>query len=71
MSYRERLHLGTSDPCPLCDISTHTVHHIMEKFPSFDPLRHSHTQSLCTEDLWDHPGSSIAFLRSAGLLDQS
>ena len=55
MSYRKRLHHEKSDTCPLCNISTHTIHQIMEEGPSLGPLRHSYTQPFCTEDLWDRP----------------
>ena len=40
MTYRKRLHPETSDTCTLCNISTHTIHHIMKECPSLDPLRH-------------------------------
>ena len=43
----------------------------MEDCPSLDLLKRSHTQPLCTGDLWDRPGPSVAFLKSAGLLDQN
>ena len=36
MSYRKRLHPEISDTCPLCNISTHTIHHIIEECPSLD-----------------------------------
>ena len=68
MSYRKKLHPETSDTCPLCDISTHIIHHILEECLSLDPLRHSRTQPLSTED---RPGPTVALLRSAGLLDQN
>ena len=44
---------------------------MMEECPSLDPLRHSHTQPLCAEDLWDRPGPSLALIKSASLLDQN
>ena len=38
---------------------------------SYNLLKHPHTQPLCEEDFLDLTGPSIAFLMSAGLLDQS
>ena len=67
MPCRKRLHPETSNTCPLCDISTHTIRHIMEECPSLDPLRYSHTTTLYGRPL----GPSVALLRSGGLLDQN
>ena len=43
----------------------------MDECPSLDSLRHSHTPPICTDDLSDRPGLSVAFLKSAGVFDQS
>ena len=61
--------LQKEDTSPFFHIDTHTIHHIMKECPSLDPLRHSHTPLLCTDDLWDCPGPSNAIRRSAGLFD--
>ena len=70
--YRKRIHPEVTDTCPLCHIGAHTIHHIMEECLSLDSLRHSHTPPLyvATDDLWDCPAPSVAFLRSDGLFDQ-
>ena len=65
MTYRKKIHREVTDTCPLCHIGAHIIHHTMEECPSLDPLRHTLTPPLCTDDLWDRPGPCVAFLRSS------
>ena len=66
-TYKHRLDNTHTDLCPLCQISPHTVTHLIEDCPNLAAHRQQHNIQNVLQ-LWSDPVSVVSFLRGVGFL---
>lgn len=66
-TYKHRIDNTQTDICPLCQVSPHTITHLLVDCPNLAALRQQHNIHTTTQ-LWSDPVSVVSFLRGAGFL---
>lgn len=67
-TYKHRIDNTHTDLCPLCQVSPHTVTHLIVDCPNLAAIRQQHNITT-TQQLWSDPVDVVHFLRGAGFLE--